>query len=537
MLMLNFVWNDSWIANTKAEISPVNNSQLLQNLSEELPADKLDGEAAQHVQYYIVSRTANDVFKTASQTLRLTKKPYLSITSLDMLPERIPSELVGIIICEGNYDNIGSMEKLFQYSSAGKDVVFAAMPDTSSANFKKYYERLGIERFGSMYEHEGVDFLESLIVSGMYINADVNVKCNEIKLNGKSRFYAVGHDKDESVKYHDRNPLIWRTFYDNGMIFVINGDFLSDFSFTGILTGILGMNKDVYYYPVINAGLFSIDALPYYGDENSENVLKAYNRDIVQFQRDIMWSDLMSIVKRLNVKMTFFPYIGNGQDAIESKLISYFGKEIIVNGCEWGYYPSRYIDKFFPEYKMQTELHHGTADSTSRMSFNKQDFGYYNNSSVSLPIISNGYDLTRGEVYKAFSVASGLGYISHYVDMKEILQNPEPSDKWTQFKLDFVNSVYPITKTYEHFSFSTATDVAKKVSVYLNCDPDVRVGVDNITVHPQTVGTVSYIVRTNRIITWTEGCEFKPLYGSYYLVTVTDTAGILHTRDRDGDPK
>lgn len=532
LILLNLIWNNEWVENAESpdvQLSPA----ALQVGQSPKPDDTVSGLKETEIEYYIIAPAENEQSVNIAKTLRLVKRTFKVYKSLDALPKTPPVALTGMLICEGNLDRIGDIEILFSYLEAGKTAIMTNVLDISAENYKKYQSRFGIDYTHGRYKQKDMEFLENVLISGLYFEAKLTVETNKVNINGKTRVYAVAHD--EKIKeYYKRNPMIWRTYYKSGAIYIINCDIIKDFSYVGVTVGILGMDKDVFAYPIADAGVFMIDGLPYYSTENQDNIKAVYSHDIVQFQRDILWSDMVSIVKGLKVKYTFYPYVGTEQNKVESKLAEYFGKEMVLLEAEFGVYPSEIFGEMFPGFIQKTSLKYDSETATSKVSFDPGDFGYKDDM-VSLPLISQGSVLDKGDIFKQYSVASGLGYVSHYLDLKDILKSKELEDKWTQYKLEYVRSVYPVSKIYEYLEYLTASEAAAKMAVYLNCDPQVEIGSDEIRIKADKAGSVSFIVRTLRDIVSAENCTYKKLKTGYYKVIVQDKDAVLHTKDPDAD--
>lgn len=519
LIQLNMVWNNSWVKNGESKDFDIPSSN-----SSEMEAGSLksvEPTAENPVRYYIISNDAEEM--TASNTIKtlsLLKFPFLVYSSLDELPQEIDENLYAILIAEANLDNIGDINTLYKYSEKGVDTVFLTLFDTTSSVFKKNKLNFGIESVGERYFQEKIDFLKDVLVSDIMFEAKISTNANRVRINGKCRFYSVGYKKNEE-HYYNRNPIIWRTYYGKGAIYVMNNDLLKDFKNSGVLIGVLSMDKEYFVYPIINAGFLSVDGFPYFSTENNENLLKAYNRNAVQFQRDVVWSDLISISKNLNITYTFFPYVGTDSGSIEDELLGYYGRQLTMNNCEIAYYPSSRFRALFPNYEIKTEYSYPSSKTIGKVTPGTSDFGYADNSKINLPIISEGPSLSSGDIFKAFSMASGYGYVSHSLDIKDVIMSDSQNDIWSKYKVEYVESVYPITKTYEYIEFCNASKVAEKMAIYLNNVPVVNKVDNKVIIEAQDIGETSYIFKslTEEVVSF-ENCTVKEAGDRTYIVVV-----------------
>lgn len=541
LITLNIFWDDTWVESLQpAGFSATASANLgLSDFSPAFPGGSSGETGAQAVeealtesekppQYFVLATSENDVYRTVTLTMNLLKIPFLTIQSLDDIPPSLPDELIGMVLCEGDLDAIGDIENMFSFIDPGRTVIMAALLDTSAANYQAHYADFGVDSTGERFKQESVDFLENLLISGTHFETEVNTETNTVSLNGKSRIYAVGFDEDV-LPHYNRNPIIWRTYYGDGHMYVVNARILEDFSFVGILTGLLGLDKDVFVYPYVNAKTVVINGLPYFSTENEAYLKELYIRDVVQYQRDVLWSDLNAIASVQELEFTFMPYVGTDQFIVESGLIQYIGKEISYNKSEIGAYPSDLMAVYFPNYQMLTEYSYPFDGVTSKITLERTDYGFLDEDTVSLPMVTQGAFLSNGDVYKSLSTASALGYVSYYIDMLDILQDTSGQDLWDRYRLDFNTNLYSISQRYSYIQTQTAAAAAERMKIYLASQPDITVEQNSITLKAQDIGTTYYVVRTERRITGTENCTVEKIASTYYLVEVQSEDAVIRT--------
>ncbi len=523
MAVASTVWNSGWVSNYE----PSTRSLMTETSWQEFSGTSFDAS------YILIAPEKSSVSDNIEKIMTLIKKPYTVYSSLDDMPLTAPDKLTALIICTGALDSIGSFDMLFSYLESGKDVIFATLPDIESANYKRYEERFGVYKTHGLYEQEGVDFLNKLLVTGIFFNVDVKTPAAKVTLNGTCLSYACGYD-EAIVDYAKRNALIWRTFYGNGFVYVFNNTFLEDFSYSGIFIGVLSMDKEVYTYPIVNSSVVLVGGLPYFSNENDENMIKAYNRSSAQFQQDIVWNDLVSITKGIDIRYTLYPDIGAGQDEIERSMLLFFGKEISIGKHEIGIYPGSRFKEVFYNFKPTASNEYITDDTMSVVSKEFGDFGYTPDGYLKLPIVNIAKNTSNEDegnlrVFRGFSMASAFGYGAEYIDISLVLKNPLPTDIWSRYKINFINGYYPIYKTYEYLDNETASEASDKLNIYLNCQPDINYSSDLIEIKADKAGTVSYIVRTLREITRFENCTVKKVNETdCYFVTVKDADARIY---------
>ena len=536
--IFNIGWESTMLKNHETEKNslPVSSVNIEKTNSTNQEIAAMLGEP----QYFVISTSRDAYTKNITKTLELMKRSYAVYQSLDELPAKLPREFIGLIICEENLDNIGNIDILFDLAEKGSDIVFAKRFDTASSNYQQYYDRFGVMTTGKTYEHTGIDFLNKILISGIFFDANVTTVVNEVALNGKCLIFAVCGDKDMD-NYQERNPVIWRTYFGSGAMYFFNNELLSDFYSVGILTGILSMDKDVYIYPIVNANMVMLDGLPYFSTENDKSLMKTYNRDTAQFQIDTIWTDLLSITKQFDLKYTLYPKIGFGQQTVESELLETMGKMISINEFEMGIYPGTIFSKTFPNYKRSSSLRYVTNETVNRIDNDASNFSYTKDGIVNVPIVSRTMTAERvsrapGEEpdnnlkFRAFSIASAFGYIAHSCDFLTIFEDSGDRDLWSGYKLNFIEEYYPLIKTYEYLEVNTVTEGGEKIRNYLDIVPKVTVLENEIALSVSKDCESYYILRTTRDITGTKGCTAEKLNNDFYIVKMAGKDCLIYTK-------
>jgi len=316
-------------------------------------------------------------------------------------------------------------------------------------------------------------------------------------------------------------------------MYFINADLMDDFTGAGILVGILGLDKEYFIYPVINSTLLFLDAFPYFDPSVNDDIQRTYNRDLFHFQRDTLWGDLVYISQQRNFRYTLFPHVGPNGAEIEKELWPFLGREVMMNKAEIGIFQSSVFNEILPSYKTAASFQFFSFDTTSRMTLNSRDFGYDTSQIVRLPVITRGFLFSEEEYFRLFSVASALGYISIYEDMREILEDKSGQEKWNLARVDFADSLYPLTNMYHFMNFETASSVASRMKTYLNTPLDVKYENRQMTIKAAPDGNeTNYILRTLDRITNPRNCAVIRISEGFYLVTIGREDAELTIRPR-----
>ncbi|MBM6999504.1 hypothetical protein I3I95_05060 [bacterium] len=143
---------------------------------------------------------------------------------------------------------------------------------------------------------------------------------------------AYGHDEVTP-------PLIWRYADDDGMTFVVCGDYLAGDTGAGLLRAFASEASDYALYPIANAQVLAIDAMPLLADENDGQLGATYARDAIALQRDVVWASLQRLALQTGATPTFFALAHLDADAEatpDAGDVEYFLRAIYELGGETG---------------------------------------------------------------------------------------------------------------------------------------------------------------------------------------------------------
>jgi hypothetical protein len=200
----------------------------------------------------------------------------------------------------------------------GIPMVFAELPDYEAlASDPDLADFFGISTCVSpSYAIDGVKIFADFFLSGERIyergddygeTDDMSVSIPYYRLRAGYELYAVAVLEDQAgIENEDLPSLLWRTHTGSSMVFCINGDVFRGERMLGVLTAFLSQSTDAYLYPVVNAQAIVLVNYPYFADENAEAMMDRYSRTARGLSSDILWPNIVKVVKNYGAKFNFF---------------------------------------------------------------------------------------------------------------------------------------------------------------------------------------------------------------------------------------
>ena len=468
------------------------------------------------------------------------KQPAIIIESLAQLSQAKLNEYYSVCITTRNIDAIGSIDMLIEYMAQGGNVIFTQLPEKTRANYSKLERIMGIYETGDEYTHTDFEVWEGLLVGGPYATEDeFEFNTSPVKLYGSCKTYAVCTDED-IVRNEDKNPLMWRTYHEKGAIFVVNGPMMREKSGIGILAAFLCDLHDDFLYPIVNAKATMLNNFPYITSKNDEALKEKYNREMLEFTRDIMWSDLVSIMRDSNLVYTAFVSQAdfNNTRKYNQSLIEFLSRELTRNKGEIAYTlpkgegnltanlkrDSSFFKEVFPKYQLKgLSLPAGkTTDfaneireyfpgvSTISGGLDQVDLAYIDKNTLTVPYSSRGFYSTDEQRWSLANYVTAIGIVTHEMDMDLPIMDETPEHTWREASIEVSKYLnwqkwkYGWVPSYKMSEFS----VKAKNFLYMNVDikyseNEINAEIKNFT------GEGFFILRTERTIKRIYGCDIS----------------------------
>lgn len=139
---------------------------------------------------------------------------------------------------------------------------------------------------------------------------------------------------------------------------------------------------------------------------------------------------------------------------------------------------------------------------------------------INLPRISSGYFNSEEMRWRAINAVGLHGYISHFIHPDDILDpDRNGGKKWSEMIKEFDEFLSDFNNRYPWIQETTASQSANKFIKYNAITPYFEKGENYINIYCDNfIDEVCFILRTDKEIIITEGCEVKKIGDDSYLV-------------------
>jgi hypothetical protein len=202
-------------------------------------------------------------------------------------------------------------EILYDYADMGKTMIFTKLPDYELIkSCKQLANFFGIEKAVSRkVVADGFKIFSNYMIGGEKIYENSKFSLPYFYLSPGYEVYCVGlfdNQKELGIENKELPPLLWRTRTGNSFVFVVNGQIFKGAPLLGILTGFMAQEKECFLYPIVNAQTISLLNYPYLSNENEEKIKEIYSRSADDLARDILWPNIVQILKNYKSPFNFF---------------------------------------------------------------------------------------------------------------------------------------------------------------------------------------------------------------------------------------
>jgi Na+-transporting methylmalonyl-CoA/oxaloacetate decarboxylase gamma subunit len=484
--------------------------------------------------------------KIVEDSLNKTKISYMTKASLEdfTTEEIIESE---IIIINGNrFENVDVVENLIRYQE--KNIIFMSMPNVNyikNTNLKKI---MGIKNITQSEYKKGIEFLPGFLIGGLIKLPELKYSSSEVELLSTTKTYVIGSDK---------SPIIWRNIFDKTNIYMINGPFAKMNAGYGILTAIIAQIYPDYIYPVVNAKLFTYSGFPYISNDNTDGLIKTYNRNAMQLQHDILIPDILSINKSRNLIPNGFLIntIDNYLSDNTIEQINNYEKNFYKNSGEVGIrYSGNYeednklfnklfnkdfklleIDKEFKDIDILMENDKFNLVEAVCGSFRTDyNFSYITNNAVYIPYTIEGVEITDLDKLEFYSYLTAFGMISQNINFEQIIYPSDNNDNWINVSRKYIKFIDSYRDKFTMIKSRNITEMSQLVKKYNLNSPRVKYFSNKIIIKSdEWYGELHYILRTNKEIDSITNAIAYQIEEGVYLVSVHDKEAYIFLKQID----
>ena len=294
--------------------------------------------------YLIITGNDDTICENVKLALNYAKKGYRVSYSAYELNANDFKNVKAIIVTTPDLDELGDMLIVMNaVKQRGVDIFFAALPQEGSDNYDAYCEAMGIVSRTGEATIAGFQTFKGLFAQkGDIVCNDYPLTVEDIRIDATCRKYIFEYSPDPNADQSSMVPLLWRTVYGDGQIFILNADFMRSRYSMGLCIAVLGGMESEYAYPIIDAKVNYIDSFPFLSYENGDAMMRFYNRDSQAFIKDQVWPNLVTMMKDSDIRFTglYYAYLTDvaaQSNNFNSETLSYFKKQFSKYGCEFGF--------------------------------------------------------------------------------------------------------------------------------------------------------------------------------------------------------
>lgn len=478
-------------------------------------------------------------------------------------------------------DNLTTLETL---EKKGVIIVFGCLENAKNIqNNKALMKFLGIQKVVAEETHlAGVKLFEGLLLGGEVTyntskdkeekkRQDLELDVPWYQVGSGTKTYMVGlldEKTGKNVEKEDFPTIIWRNGIDYGSVFAVVGDYMKGSTALGLLDGMWAEALQYTIYPIVNAQNLSMVNFPVFADENNTEMLKLYSQSVTGIARDIMWSALISVVEKSDMKMTcFIQPQADYTDDIEPKSgnLEFYLKQMKEQSAEAGisleyqkldkaedkvtkdteFFENEKINyRFGAAFAKEKDLKGILKDTDSGLlgdvgtlvcdyTENQPVVSYYSDSVTLQTVTSDGMNYAYSDDIRMRSIQTALGYTNVMLDMYDIFWPQEKTDRWEVMQKRFSSNLLTYWKNFRDFDSTTLSESNARIRTFLNLAYSQSREDNTITLQTSEAGSW-FILRTHgEEIDEIDGGSQTEIEADAYLICAEDTTVKIRLKEQE----
>lgn len=512
--------------------------------------DKFDSSA--HVadvtklttEYIVLTGDDKEIQQNVVNALTYAKKGHQVYYNVESVPTDLWKTAKAVIVTTPNLFSLSDFDSLMRYVDRGMNVFFATLPKEGSVQYDNYCEAMGIVSRTGQATLEGFQAFEGLYAQGEVVCNDYPLEVEDIRVDATCRKYIFEYSSDPNADQGEMVPILWRTVYGEGQLYMLNADFMEEAYGMGLCIGVLGCMAGDFAYPIVDAKVNYVDSFPFLSYENGDNMMKFYSRDSQSFIRDQVWPSLVTMMKDSDIKFTglYYAYITDAARKAEYNVetLSYFKKQFSKYECEFGFggyhkdvltgreFESDAMEESYDQFKwnmnnynlvtykysnsitqsvqseMLQKLRNVRVYVSKLESDDKDEYvaplGFAESNIVNMPIICEEITPSYPDYWKACNMASGLGLSTHYFDLYNVITNTSNVNyEWMMYSQELAKEFNLLNRGTSWLTERTSAQAGYHAKRYLCLMPEVTFSGNSLTIKCENFDdTATFIVRTSK---------------------------------------
>ncbi len=572
------IWNDYEVNVYSGDIEelPAESESFSVNKDE---ADGISGQPRDFIVYIGGEKMEGAVEVWASYR----KKNMESYTSLSQCGDvkwkeegRIPSMLV-IDPDHIGWEKKNELDALEKYLDAGSDVVFCRMPEVSVIKKSRRIQRLfGIQNVkAAKTTVKGVHLYDGFLLGreAVYMisdkkeakkRQDMDLTLPWYELEAGTEVYMKGIMKEEDIDSEEYPVIIWKKNYRGSCLMTVNGNYMEDFGGIGLLSAMTAQMEFYDLYPVVNAQSMIVADYPVMTQENEEQLMNIYSRNMQGVGRDILWPGIMTAYRgsRMGLSCMMAPQLDYEDDLQpESEQLHYYLKnlnkedtEVGLSGISRSDMPLKeklreddaFIHKTLPDFQIasfyagtlsesEVEAVMGEKAMSSVRTVIAEDktdneiIGYLSEHVTKQNVLSAGFTHTYRDDLRIRCVETMLGYSNILIDVTDAVYPEDEKDSWEKLAEDLNWNIQNYWKGFSGFQGRTVSESDVYIRRFLALDySHKREGKKIYLKLSDLQGPTWFILRTHgEMIDQIEGGTFTRLEPGVFLIGLEEPETVM----------
>lgn len=470
--------------------------------------------------------------------------------------ERLNVSMIGerdvVIFCDASVSRYADRAELERFIAGGGRVILAAGLAEEEAD-SGLWQAFGIREKSSGDDYHDLIFEEPLLP----------IQPEQVYFDGDSASAQIEVSDEASVYIRDEEnevPILYTYAWKKGSVCLINGMFLDDIRYIGLLTGAIGALLPDFIYPVLGVKAVFLDNFPIVTSSGDMLCRQAYGYSEAGFLRDVVWPSFQGISLRTNTPYTAsvlavssenkFGEMGDAAFKTVGKLVLQFGGELVyaADCSENGeiIFNENFIQRFsaaLPSYTVQglvMETDHFSpkileapgADIRSVRGMLKSGdtrLSWEDGCTV-FPAATEGSSMEDGNLFAICSVLGAYGMVSHIFDVNMLIVGDGNRDT-AAWDLDskqigiFEAEILDCTPWLEG---RTLTQTEGDVKSYQDMDYGWTKDGSRVALNCSGIAKgQAFFYHTGSSIAYAEGLTYEDVGNGYYLLRVQENHAVI----------
>lgn len=460
-------------------------------------------------------------------------------------------------------------DELYDLKLEGKVLVFTNLPAESYLKNDKVKALLGIEAYKGKKEIHYIKVYDGFFIGQeTHYQEDVDLVIPYVTLKSGYKVFMDGYlDKEADIKNEEMPPIFWRSYVHEGLVYVMNNDFMEDNTIgRGILTGICNDYMPYHLYPVVNAKAMVLVNFPMISNENQEALEKRYSRSSISLMRDVVYPQLISIMDQIEMKGTFLfsSRLDYTQTTpIDEDALSFYMTHLNREGAEFGLsgiqrsslslkeklsqdlnifqkqYPHYAFHVFAAGTQTQAQLNALSNQFQDLKTFFVPDqfserlFGFLDKKSLFIRSNWTMNQYTYIDDLKLKSLFTSLGMLNMTVDMKNLIYPESDKDDWTVLSKDMSRFASTYLKPYQSFDHTLLSETDQRIRRFLAMDMTHKRVDQSIEVSIKGFEEEAYFILNlhNETIEDCDHATFEEVDDGVYLIHAKEASFTIHVKE------